>query len=59
MEMKRDEVLKNLAEVCRVYKGTLNDHEYLQRCLKWLEEQISHEFTSESENKVEKTDDRN
>lgn len=40
MEMKRDEVLRNLAEVCRIFKGTLDQHEYLQASLRWLDAQL-------------------
>lgn len=38
--MNKNEVLKNLREVCRVYKGTLDDHQYLQEALRWLAEQL-------------------
>lgn len=40
MEMRRDEILENLAAVCRAFKGTYEQHQYLQASLRWLEEQL-------------------
>lgn len=40
MEFKKEEVLNNLAVVCRSYSGTLDHHEYLQKSLHWLKSKL-------------------
>lgn len=41
MEFNKKEVLEAIAKVCADYKGTLNDHQYLQGALQWLNKQLS------------------
>ena len=40
MEFNLDEMMDNLATVCRSYKGTAEEHEYLSEVMKILRQKL-------------------
>jgi hypothetical protein len=49
MELTKEQALNNLAQVCAVYKGTLEEHKVLQESLKLLAEAIKEEKKEEAQ----------
>jgi len=52
MEFKREEVMNNLAVACRVFNGTLDQHEYLQKALQWVNSQLEKAEASEAKSEL-------